>query len=101
MLTDNARYKIVFSTKAEMEIVEAWYWYENQKTGLGDEFENKVVECVNRIAANPLYYSVKAIGYREAKIKRFPFVMIYRIGDKENLVRNLPVFHTARNPHEK
>lgn len=101
MPEDKLLYKIVYSSVAEMEILEASIWYENQKIMLGDRFVGEVIKSINKIAENPHYYSIKTNEFREAIVNTFPYLIVYRINEVEKLVRVLSVFHTSRNPNKK
>lgn len=80
---------------------DAWLWYEHEVPGVGEEFKQEFFKKANLITANPLHYPLKNAQIREANLDKFPYLMVYRINDKRNLVRILSVFHTARHPKKK
>jgi len=92
---------IKFYRKANREYVEAYDWYEEQSEGLGERFENSLLEAVNSIANNPLHYQEKKMSSRECKLHNFPYLVVYRIFPKQNKIYILSIFHTSRNPKRK
>jgi len=93
-------YKAELLFKARLEIFEAWKWYEKQKTGLGDRFEDEVFRKIALIEANPFHYPLKKKA-REAVIDDFPFLIVYRVNKNQKLIMIVSVFHTSRNPVKK
>ncbi|HWD88115.1 MAG TPA: type II toxin-antitoxin system RelE/ParE family toxin [Mucilaginibacter sp.] len=86
--------------KAKLEIIEAWEWYEDQRTGLGDQFVAEVEKKIIFIRNNPLHYPAKG-KYREAQIDIFPFLIVYKLDKAQNIIQIISVFHTSRHPKKK
>lgn len=86
--------------KAQLEILDAWEWYEDKQTGLGDRFKNEVARAVQLILKNPLHYPLKG-KFREIKIDVFPYLMIYQVDKRENVIFIISVFHMSRHPKKK
>jgi len=95
------KYVIIFHPKAEKEYLESVEWYEDALIGLGDEFVNEIETTINRIQNNPLLFPVKKLQIREAVVKKFPFVILFQLKEKENQLFILSVYHTSRNPKKK
>ena len=93
-------YSVDLFIKARYEIFEAWKWYEEQETGLGERFEDAVFQKINLIAQNPLHYPQKG-KYREGLTDVFPYLIIYRINRRKNLITIISIFHTSRHPKKK
>jgi plasmid stabilization system protein ParE len=93
-------YKLELSLKARQELLDAWIWYEDEQPGLGERFIGEIFLKTELIQANPLQYSVKG-KYREAKTDKFPFLLVYKIIKKDNLILIASVFHTSRHPKHK
>lgn len=92
-------YKLVFKSRAEEDLSHAITWYEDQQPGLGRVFMVELEKCLRYILKNPQQYPSKREPYREAFIKRFPFVIIYEVIEKEIIIYS--VFNTYRNPEKK
>ena len=92
-------YTIVFLSRAQHELLEAWEWYEDKQAGLGDQFKNKVTERLHSLLQHPERYPIRKKEFREVRIEVFPYLIIYRI-DK-NTVVIASILHTSRNPKKK
>ena len=94
-------YTIVFLVRAQHELLDAWEWYENKQTGLGDRFKDQLMNRIHSIAQHPERYPIRIATYREVRIKVFPYLVIYRIDKDTNTVVISSIFHTSRNPMKK
>lgn len=92
-------YKLVIKPRAENDLAEGIAWYESRRKGMGLIFLNRVEKYLESIQRNPLQYPSKRKPYREAFIKKFPYVIIYEV--TEDVVIVYSVFNTHRNPHGK
>lgn len=91
---------VIFSAKAEKELLAAWEWYEEQQPGLGDRFVNEIQRKINFLSRNPLHYPVKG-RHHEARSEVFPFIVIYASEDRNSAVKIISIFHTSRHPKQK
>lgn len=82
--------------EAEVDMVEAALWYENERDGLGSEFSFEVDKVVGRIAENPLAFQERELGARMAMVERFPYG-VYFI-DEADKITLFGVLHLHRNP---
>lgn len=94
-------YSTILSNRAEKEIIASYDWYEHQQKGLGNKFVEKVLQRIYNIEKNPDFFSFKYKSYREANVAPFPYVIIYRINNRKNIIRIVSVFHTSQNPKKK
>ena len=85
--------------EANLEIINAYLFYERQNAGLGETFLEHLDIYLERITANPEHFPQKRKPYREAFIKRFPFLIIYEVIKEKVIV--YAVFHTRQNPEKK
>jgi hypothetical protein len=70
---------LVFQTGVREEIDEAYTWYEKQRSGLGEEFLTEVQFVLDRIERNPELHAPIYKDVRYGRLKRFPYVVYYRI----------------------
>ena len=89
-------YVLAFRPEVRDELNDAYSWYESQQLGLGDEFIDCVDESLNRICLAPESYLVVYRDIRRAVVKRFPYVIYYRIVSSRVIVT--AVFHGRRDP---
>lgn len=94
-------YSIEFLRKARIELLEAWEWYEDKQSGLGDKFKHQVDICIRAIEHNPERYPDRRRNYRECIVKGFPYLLIYRIHKRKKIIAIVSVFHTSRSPRKK
>jgi plasmid stabilization system protein ParE len=69
---------IVFRPEADEEARSARRWYEEQRSGLGIEFNDAIDRVLDRIASNPLSFPVIYNETRRAVIRRFPYGVYFR-----------------------
>lgn len=92
-------YILEIKDEANWEIIKAYLYYQEKRTGLGEEFLEHLDVYFERIVANPKHFPQKRKPYREAFIKRFPFLIVYEI--TKNKVIVYAVFNTWQNPDKK
>ncbi len=93
------KYNIEIKDEANTETMKAYLYYEDKRTGLGEEFLEHLENYFNRIQNNPRHFPQKRKPYREAFIKRFPFLIIYEVIDNNIVIYS--VFNTWQNPNKK
>jgi hypothetical protein len=59
--------------EAELDIGEAYIWYERRRPGLGEDFLSCVEACFALMRRYPAMYPVVRAGYRRALTRRFPY----------------------------
>ncbi len=93
--------KAVFSSFAAKEIQDSFDWYDNRAKDLGDRFINSIDLIIELILLNPEIFPIKKGSYREATLKKFPYLIIYEYIEEKETVYILHVFHTKRHPKIK
>lgn len=84
------------SKEAEDDLLEAYVWYEQQRTGLGEEFLESTDKARHAIILHPQAYSVRhKKKVRSFIVDRFPFLILYVLEKKE--VNVVAVFNTSRD----
>jgi|AntDeeMinimDraft_5_1070356.scaffolds.fasta_scaffold41605_1 plasmid stabilization system protein ParE len=82
---------------AEDDLEEAAAWYEQQRSGLGDEFLDEVRSTFRQISERPSMFPVLHRNTRRALTHRFPFGVFYRVQPEHVVV--VAVMHGSRDPH--
>lgn len=90
--------KLIFAPEVEVDLSEAYSWYDQQRSGLGEEFLECVDLCVKSIVDSPDSYEIVQEGYHRALVKRFPYAVFYE--NNEHIVTVYCVFHTSRDPEK-
>lgn len=94
-------HQIVITPFAHNDEIEAYTWYEEQRTGLGEELLNELETAYHKISNNPEHYSFidERKELRDFLIPRFPYLIVYRI--KSNVVEVIAVHHANKHPSKK
>ena len=77
----------------------AYDWYESQQNNLGEIFLASLNDCFSRVQFQPKANSKIKKNYRQARLKKFPYVVVYVIIKEEIIV--FSIFHTSRDPKNK
>lgn len=87
---------IIVQPEAEVDLGDAFRWYEAKRPRLGHEMIAEAALAFSRIAENP--FRPRA-GYRDARrvgLRRFPYIVLYVARGDSVFV--LAVLHERRNP---
>ena len=87
---------VIYRTAAEIELKEAYQWYEEREPGLGREFIRCVEASIQLIRRHPEIFPVTHKNIRQAVIRRFPYSIFYF--STNNTITVLSVFHASRQP---
>ena len=90
---------LVLRPEAEGDILAGKDWYENQRAGLGSRFSDRVAELIDRIALFPMMYAVGDFGVRVAQVRKFPYLVYYRV--LADHVEVLAVLQASRDEVER
>jgi plasmid stabilization system protein ParE len=89
--------QIIVHPEAEVEVQQAFDWYEEQSEGLGLEFLRAIEACLAGVTRNPFAYTVvKVPNVRRAILRRFPYTLFYLVDDEAIVV--VAVFNVKRRP---
>lgn len=88
--------RIVFRRAAKNEFEDAAVWYDQQRSGLGEEFIIEIEQSLASAGASPQRYPIVFGDVRRTVARRFPYAVYFRTRS-DNLVV-LAVFHGRRNP---
>jgi plasmid stabilization system protein ParE len=87
---------LVFQADVRDDIDEAYTWYENQRSGLGEQFLTEVQSVLDRIERNPELHALIHKDVRHTRVKRFPYAVFYRI--EIHRITVIAVQHGKRDP---
>ena len=74
--------ELAFTPLAMADIERAFKWYEEQRSGLGIEFETAVGRMLDLIREMPEVAPVAHRDLRRLLLPRFPYAIYYRVADK-------------------
>lgn len=89
-------YTVRFAPGAELDLIEAYAWYEEQSTGLGTEFLRQIGIQEARLSRNPLLHAVAYAHIRRVFLGRFPYALHFEILGETVLI--LACIHQHRSP---
>ena len=92
---------LVFKEEANIEFMEAFLYYEEQLEGLGERFLNEIDRTILSINLSPKGFQIfnKKNGTRQIPMDVFPFVIIYKVIEKQLII--FAVFKTPQDPIKK
>lgn len=88
--------KVSFLTLAQQELDDAVAWYNEQATGLGQDFLDELDRVVRRAVTFPMSCPEIEPGVRRCLLARFPYGLIYGVDRKTIVV--VAVAHLHREP---
>jgi toxin ParE1/3/4 len=87
---------IRFLRPAELEMLDAARFYEEQASGLGADFLDAIDAAVRGLQEHPERWPVVGLGIRRRLVARFPYALLYRVEPEEVLI--LATMHLHRRP---
>ena len=82
---------------ASAELIEAARFYEARSDGLGHAFLDAVEEALTALRDNPMLGRPDACGRRKWLVRRFPYLIVYRV--ERPILHVLAIAHTSRKPN--
>lgn len=82
-LVRQMKQRFTIQPQAEAGANDAFNWYEDQQSGLGNEFYRELTRCFEFILENPLLSRVAYRGLRKRKLDRFPYLIVYQVTEDE------------------
>ena len=87
---------VVFRRRFQDDLGAGFDWYEQRRSGLGEEFLSAVQSTLRSIEQFPEMFVSIHRDVRRAIVSRFPFAVFYLVESRRIVV--LRVLHTARDP---
>lgn len=87
---------VILRPEAEQDVEGAAAWYDAQRIGLGQDFLDRLDDALKQIGTMPELYAPAWQDIRPCPLKRFPFVVYYRV--LVDRVDVLAVLHGSRDP---
>ena len=89
-------FQILLRRAAEIEILEAFIWYEEQFENLGFEFLQKLDEAVLPLRRHPQSYQIIHKNIRRVLLRKFPYGIFYIVENDKIII--LACLHQKRYP---
>lgn len=91
-------FKLVYAAEVFDDLQKDIDWYNQKQQGLGSRFFKAVKKQIFRIKKTPYSIAIRYDDVRCAKLKRFPFLVHYKIFQDLNIIKIIAVLSTHRNP---
>jgi plasmid stabilization system protein ParE len=88
--------RILLIPEVKQDIAEVYTWYQNQRTGLGEESLHSIEASLEAIRRQPELRAPMHESYRRAMVQRFPYCIFYEF--ETSTVTVYSIIHTARDP---
>ena len=92
------KYLIKIDSEALYDIRVISLWYDMQKIGLGNRFQNIVIKQIEALAENPQIFAIRYKEIRCMMVKKFPYMVHFYINPNTFTIEVLAVIGTDRNP---
>lgn len=89
-------FAVAFHPSAVIEVEEAETWYSAERAALADAFIADLEASVARVATNPFGWAERWPGVRQAQLRRFPYLVVFRL--RGEAVDVVAVAHSRRAP---
>ena len=89
--------KVSLVKEAQFELDETIDYYNNQLTGLGQDFLNEFLSTIERICNYPDAWHPLTKNTKRCQTRRFPYGIIYAVEEGEILI--LSISHLHREPN--
>ena len=80
------KYSLVLREEIEFDLADGIDWYEHQSTALGQQFRHAFDEAIAVIEDRPLSIAETSNGLRPYQMKRFPYLIHFRVRRSEILI---------------
>jgi toxin ParE1/3/4 len=91
-------YSVSILSEAELDIDNAYIWYELAQIDLGNKFYKKVDESIVFISNNPYSCQVIYKGIRRFVLKKFPYGVYYKVNFDQQEIQIVGEIHFKRSP---
>lgn len=88
--------ELILRPEAEADALEAYQWYNEQLSGLGDDFLAEIDRAIDTIRTNPELPQKLYREFRRVLTRRFPYAVFYAVRDDRIIV--FAILHMARDP---
>lgn len=94
------RFKVVINNQVTNEIQEAVDYYKEKQPSLGIRFYNAAKKTLKSLENDALLYQEKYKSVRCLEVKRFPYLIHYKVNEKSKIVHVYALICTYKNPDE-
>ena len=90
-------YHVLILSEAELDIDNAFIWYELNQIGLGNKFYESVNKSVHFIQSRPFSCAEMYKGIRRFVIRKFPYGIYYKVNIADKEIQIVGIIHFKRS----
>ena len=90
--------KTKFLKLAQLELDDAFGYYESQLEGLGYRFQSEIAKSLSRIISYPNSYQKIGKYSRRCLVQKFPYGVVYQFSKETNTLLVVAIAHLHRKP---
>jgi len=94
------KFILEFNPDFYFDLLQAMDWYENQQHGLGKKFFSTVKQHSKELQSTAMNFAIRYDDIRCMPLKKFPYMIHYRVDSVEGSVKIEALFHTSRDPND-
>lgn len=94
-------FQIVYRKRAAEEYLSSLLWYKSQSPYAAEQFVRYVNETLETLIETPKRFRNTYKDFHEARVRKFPYSIVYFIDEAEKRVVITSIFHQKRNPRKK
>lgn len=91
-------FKIRYNPEVYNDIRNAVNWYNQQQPGLGRRFSISIKQHLNFLKNSGSLFVVRYDDIHCMPIRKFPYMVHYRVDEVHNTIKIEAIFNTNRNP---
>lgn len=91
-------FSIELSNEAEKDFEKSYAFYYENNPKVADTFFQNINRSFEKIKENPHTFPTVHKDVKKYVIKKFPFVIYYRL--MNTIIRVIAIFHSSRNPEK-
>jgi len=85
-------FRVVYHPDVSYDLKEAYNWYEEKQAGLGNKFLITTKKQLNLLRTSALQYSIRYDDVRCMPLKKFPYMVHFRVNMQEKTVSVEAIF---------
>jgi plasmid stabilization system protein ParE len=94
-------HQVAYRKRAAEEYLSSLFCYKSKSLYAAEQFVKCIDETLKKITEDPKRFRNTYKDFREAKVKKFPYSIVYFIDAEEQRVVITSIFHQKRNPRKK
>ncbi len=96
---EDKNWQIIIEDFAKDDLQEIYDWYELEQKNLGELFLDDFEDCLIKIKRNPFYTNKINERTRGARLKNFPYQIVYIVDVERYRINVIVITHQHRKPN--